>query len=178
MTIKEFVEAYKANETNILNLISVKRYVSTEDKIRSAKNIMDFSADYERGFVHFNNMKKYFAFIFDVIESHTDLRFADEWKDKMHEYDLLCEHDLLDEVIGVFESDYHASKEVLDMMCDDMTAENSLEASVAKIAQSVSENLDVLAGALADKLGDLNVEKIIPKDLDLDKLKGFLSNFK
>ena len=177
-TIKEFIEQMKHNNINVSNLISVKKYISFSDKILMAKDIVDFSVDYDRGFVKIDSVKKYLSFIFAVIESHTDLRFADQWEDKMLEYDLLCENELLDMIIGAFEKDYHASREVLDLMCENLIAEHSVEASAAKLAQSVSENLDVLAGVLADKLEDLDVEKIIPKDLDLDKLQGLLSNFK
>ena len=178
MKIAEFCEAYKANEINLLDLISVKKYISIEDKIQMAKNIIDFAVEYERGFVYLNNMKKHFAFIFNVIEAHTDLKFEDGWTDKMHEYDILCENNLLDVIVSAFSNDYIASKEILDIMCEDVVAKNSIEASIAKLTQSVSENLDVFVGALADKLEDLDIEKIIPNDLDLDKLKGLLNNFK
>ena len=177
-TIKEFIEAMKNGEVAISDLISVKKYISSTEKVCLAKKVIDLSVDYDRGFVKFDSYKKHLAFVFTVIEVHTDLRFADSWDEKVCEYDLLCENDLLDVIIGTFEKDYHASREVLDMMCTDMLAENSLEASIAKLAQSASENLDVFVGALTDKLEDLDIEKIIPKDLDLDKLQGLLNNFK
>lgn len=177
-TIKKFVDVYKVNETNIYDLISVKKYIPYEEKVRIARDVVDFSADYERGFIKIENLKKYFAFIFAVIEAHTDLRFADAWEDKMQEYDLLCENDLVDTIIGTFEKDYNASSHVLDMVCDDMLAENSFEASVAKLTQSAAENLDVLIGTLADKLEDTDIEKIIPSNLDLNKLQSFMSKFR
>ena len=177
MTIREFVKKIQKGATSS-ELISVKRYISSAEKICIANEVMDLSVEYDRGLIKFDSYKKHLAFLFAAIEAHTDLRFADDWSEKICEYDLLCENDLLDAIIGTFEKDYHASREVLDMMCADMLAENSLEASIAKLAQSASENLDVFVGALADKLEDLDIEKIIPKDLDLNKLQGFLSNFK
>ena len=178
MTIKNFVESMKAGDTNVSDLISVKKYITAVEKIHVAKVVMDFSVEYDRGFIKISNYKKHMAFIFNVIEAHTDLRFTDDWGSKIDEYDVLCENDLLDVIIGTFEKDYNATREVLDLMCADMLADNSVEASIAKLTQSVSENLDVLVGAVADKLEDFDVEKIIPKDLDLDKLKGFLSKIK
>jgi hypothetical protein len=64
------------------------------------------------------------------------------------------------------------------MKCDDLLAENSIEASVAKVATSISENLDVFAGTLSDKLSEIDLKKIIPEDLDLNKLQRLLNKFK
>lgn len=178
MTINEFIKEMKNNNRTVSEIIFVKKYISSMDKMNLAKNVMDFSIQYDRGFIKFDSYKKHLAFIFAVIEEHTDLRFADDWCEKICEYDILCENDLFDAVIETFQKDYCASRDVMDMMCSDMLVENSLEASVVKLAQSAAENLDVFVGTLADKLEDLDIEKIIPKDLDLDTLQGFLSNFK
>jgi hypothetical protein len=178
MTIAEFVEKLNTSETSVAKLITVKKYIPSAEKISIAKEVMDTSVEYDRGFIGFNSYKKYLAFIFSVIESHTDLRFADDWSDKMSEYDMLCEYELLDAIIDTFRKDYETSLEILDMMCGDLLADNSIEASVAKVAQSISENLDVFVGELSDKLEDFDIEKIIPKNLDLNKLQEFLRKFK
>jgi hypothetical protein len=177
-TVKEFVEKITTEDVAISDLIAVKKYVSAEAKISLAKDVLDYSVEYDRGFVKFDSYKKHLAFIFGVIEAHSDLRFADDWNERMQEYDVLCENDLLNAIIDTFRRDYEASLEVIDMMRDDMLADNSIEASVAKLAQSVSENLDVFVGALADKLENLDIEKIIPKDLDLNKLQRLLNKIK
>lgn len=175
MTIKEFVENYKANR---FEKAGVKPYISSAEKIRIAKEVIDFSVEYDGGFIKFDSYKKYLTFTFAMIEAHTNLRFADNWADKMQEYDALCENELLDVIIGTFRKDYYTSLEVLDMLCDDMLRDNSIEASVAKLAQNISENLDVLVGAFADNIEDLDIEKIIPRDLDLNKIAELLNAFK
>jgi hypothetical protein len=180
MEIKTFVEAIKNDGENAIvpNIITVKKYASSTEKVNVAKQVIDLSVEYDRGFVKFDSYKKHLAFLFGVIESHTDLRFADNWSDKIQEYDMLCENELVDVIIDTFRKDYEASLEVLDMMCNDMAADNSIEASVAKVAQTIAENLDVLIGSLADKIENTDVEKIIPKDLDLNKLMGLLGKIK
>lgn len=178
MTIREFIETIKETGIPVAGLIATKRYIPSAEKIRIAKAVIDFSVEYDRGFVKFDSFAKHLSFIFNVIEAHTDLRFADDWAERMQEYDALCENELLDVIIDTFRRDYEASLEVLDMMCDDMLVDNSIEASVAKLSQSASENLDVLVGSLSDKLDKLDIEKIIPKNLDLNKLQEFLRKFK
>lgn len=178
MKIMEFIETVKEHDVAVADLIATKKYISSAEKIRIAKEVMDISVEYDRGFVKFDSYKQYMAFAFSAIEAHTDLRFADSWTDKVQEYDALCENELLDAIICTFQRDYDASLDVLDMMCNDMLADNSIEASVAKLAQSISENLDVFVGALADKLENLDIEKIIPKDLDLNKLIRLLNKIK
>lgn len=172
MTIKTFIETASTSELN------VKEYMSTEVKIRLAKDVLDFSVEYDRGFIKFDSFAKHLSFTFGVIEAHTDLRFADGWDERMQEYDMLCENGLIDTIIDTFRKDYEASLEVLNMMCNDMLADNSIEASVARLSQSVSDNLDVFVGALADKIEDFDIKKIIPKDLDLNKLMELLSKIK
>ena len=182
MKINELIDVYKAKE--IINAEHLKTicgahiYITSTEKIRIAKEVIDTSVEYDRGFIKFDSYKKHLAFTFGVIEAHTDLRFADDWADKIQEYDALCESELLDVIIYTFKKDYDASLEVLNMMCDDLLVDNSIEASVAKLAQSMSENLDVFVGALSDKLEKFDIEKIIPKDLDLDKLKRLLNKIK
>lgn len=178
MKIKEFVEQMKEDNVDISTLISVKKYISFDDKIRMAKEIMDFCVDYERGFIKPDSIKKHLTFNFSVIEMHTDLRFAEDWDSKVQEYDLLCENELFDAIINTFQRDYYASRDVLNMVCTDMISESSLEASMAKLTRGVIENLDIFVGAVADKLEEIDIEKIIPKDLDLNKLTRLLNNFK
>lgn len=178
MTINAFIETIKETEISVAELIATKRYIPSAEKIRIAKEVIDFSVEYDRGFVKFDSFAKHLSFIFNVIEAHTDLRFTDDWGDKMQEYDALCENDLIDAIVDTFRKDYEISLEILDMMCNDLLADNSIEASVAKVAQSISENLDVLVGTLSDKLEKVDIEKIIPKDLDLNKLKRLLNKIK
>jgi hypothetical protein len=170
MMIKEFIKEAE--------LLTTKKYIPAAEKVRIAKEVLDFSAEYDRGFIKFDSYRKHLVFTFAVIEAHTNLIFADDWADKMQEYDMLCENDLLDKIIDTFDRDYVETLEVVNMMCDDMLADNSIEASVAKLTQSVSENLDVLVGALSDKIEGLDIEKIIPKGLDLNKLMGLLNKVK
>ena len=67
---------------------------------------------------------------------------------------------------------------VLQMKYDDLLASNSVEASMARVATSISENLDVIIGLLSDKLSEVDLKKIIPEDLDLNKLQKLLNKFK
>lgn len=178
MKILEFVKQMQDNTMPMAELIAVKKYVSSADKIRLAKSVMDASVEYDRGFIKFDSYKKHLSFLFGVIEAHTDLRFTDDWADKMQEFDTLCENALLDAIIDTFRKDYETSLEILNMMCNDMLTDNSIEASMAKVSQSIAENLDVFIGALSDKLKDFDIEKIIPKNLDLNKLQGLLNKIK
>jgi hypothetical protein len=178
MTIREFIKTIKEVETPVAELIATKRYIPSAEKIRIAKAVIDFSVEYDRSFVKFDSFAKHLSFIFNVVEAHTDLKFADDWAERMQEYNILCENDLLNAIIDTFRKDYEASLEVLEMMCNELLVDNSIEASVAKVAQSIAENLDVFVGTLSDKLEKIDIEKIIPKNLDLNKLQEFLRKFK
>lgn len=164
--------------TNIEEIIETKKYISSPEKLRIAKATMDASVEFDRGYISFDSYKKYLAFIFAAIEAHTNLEFATDWNERVAEYDSLCENELLDAIINSFKNSYEACMSVLQMKCDDLLAENSVEASVAKIATSVSENLDVIIGVLSDKLLEIDLKKIIPEDMDSNKLQRLLNKFK
>ena len=178
MLVREFIEKAQNSGESLFNLIAAKKYISSAEKIRLAKTVIDTTVEYDRGFIKFDSYKKHLSFTFGFIESHTDLRFADDWADKMQEYDMLCENGLVEVIINMLRDDYEDSLVILDMMCNDMLADNSIEASMARLVQSVTDNLDVFVGAIADKLEDLDIEKIIPKGLDLNKLQRLLNKLK
>ncbi len=164
--------------TNIAEIIKVKKHISTPEKLLVAKEAMDASVEFDRGYISFDSHKKYLAFIFAVIEAHANLEFADTWDERVAEYDVLCEKELLGHIIAEFQHSYETCMSVLQMKCDDLLALNSVEASMAKVATSISENIDVLVGTLSDKLSEINLKKIIPEDLDFNKLQRLLNKFK
>ena len=178
MTIREFIELYEKEDKYLNEIISIKRYLSTHDKLRLAESVIEESAEYDRFYVKFDTYKKYLAFVFSVIEAHTDLKFSVSWDEKIAEYDVLCEKQLLNYIISNFKDSYEECWSVLNMKCSDLLADNSVEANIAKIAQSVTENLDVFTGTLSDKLAEIDLKKIIPENMDLNKLQWFLDKFK
>lgn len=179
MTIKKLLELYEQPKIeNVKDIISIKTYISTPEKLRIADEIIDASVEYDRGYVKFDTHKKYLASIFAFIEAHTDLEFAADWDERVSEYDALCKAGLIGRIITEFQHSYETCLSVLAMKCDDLLVENSIEASVAKVAQSIIENLDVFAGTLSDKLSEIDLKKIIPEELDLNKLQKLLNKIK
>lgn len=179
MKVSELLEVYKQPKIeNLKDIISIKTYISTPEKLHIAENIINASVAYDRGYVKFDTYKKYLTSVFALIEAHTDLEFSVDWDERVAEYDALCESGLLGKIIAEFQHSYEICWSVLNMKCDDMLVDNSVEANIAKIAQSVVENLDVFAGTLSDKLAEVDLKKIIPEDLDLNKLQKFLNKLK
>lgn len=177
MKVTEFIELANV-ENNVVDLIEVKKYIPSTEKTRVAEETVESSIEYDDGFVRFDSYKKHLSFIFNVIESHTDLRFSENWENKLQEYDLLYEAEMLDLVIDTFRKDYEESLSVLNMLCEDIIADNSVEASIAKLVSNLSDNLDMISVTLSDKIKDCDIEKIIPSDLDLNKLMKLLNIFK
>lgn len=178
MKVIDFIKKTEMVDADVASHISVKQYIPSVDKMDIAQKVIDFSVEYDRGFVKFDSYKKMLAFTFAVIEAHTDINFSGDWNGKISEYDALCEHDLLERIIDTFRKDYESSLVVLDMLCSDLLTDNSVEASIAKIATSISENLDILTGSLSDKIDGFDIKKIIPSDLDFNKLIKLLNKVK
>ena len=179
MKIAELLKLHKEDKIeNLKELISTKTYISTPEKLRVTENIIDASAEYDRGYVKFDTYKKHLVSVFALIEAHTNLEFSVDWDERVSEYDALCEYDLIGRIIAGFQHSYETCLSVLSMKCDDILADNSVEANIAKIAQSLVENLDVFAGTLSDKLAEIDLKKIIPEDMDLNRLQKLLNTLK
>ena len=107
-----------------------------------------------------------------MIVSHTILEYLDE------DYDALCaaEYDgvrLLDAIMACFHVDARECSTILDLMVEDYKREMSLESSIAKFLSGLST---MLAG-VADKFESMDLQSMLPDNLDMDKLSSFLTNY-
>lgn len=185
MKVKEFIDAYKAK--NFMNIkqgveekigwmkkeLNFTPYIPFAEKRELCKNVLDACCTKENGLVKVDSVTRYILFTISVISKYTTLEFnADEDYDSLDEYDMLCESKLLNPILALIGEEYDACNNMLNMMMDDVIANNNtVEAVLGHTLGKLSDSLDNLIGAFADKVEDMELDL---SQIDIDKYKGLL----
>jgi len=138
--------------------INIKKYTTFEEKKQIANTIIATNIIKENGIKKVDSAGQFLGFVVAMFVAHTDLDFSEPIKS----YDLLCEAELIEPIIALFNKDYLESEVILKMMVSDVLADNSLSVVVAKFLDGVLDKLD--------DFGD-TIKGVIEK-IDLDKLMG------
>ena len=191
MTIKEFVETYKAK--NFMNTkqgveeriewlrreLDVKEYIPFDEKQAIAQTVLASCSTISDGVITIDSIRKYMLFTMAMLSTYTNLE-SDEDTSLSDVYDLLCscqigEGTMLDAIIKTFEIEYSRCNDILNMMTADLLAENNIEKQVGKFLSNLSEKINKLGDGLINKLGDFNMDL---SQLDIDKLTNMIDKIK
>lgn len=188
MKVKEFIDAYRAK--NFMNTkqgveervewmkkeLDFTPYLPFTEKRELCKNVLDVCCTKENGLVKVDSVTRYILFTISVIGKYTNLEFnSDEEYDSFDEYDMLCESRLLNPVLALIGDEYEACNNMLNMMMDDIVANNNtIEAVLGHTLGKLSDSLDDLISAFADKVDEMELDL---SQIDIDKYKGLLDLF-
>ena len=191
MKINEFVETYKAkrfiNTKNsvderveyIKSTLEVKKYIPFADKRELCSAVIETCCTKKNGLVEVDSVSRYIAFTIAVISAYTNLEFSSDGEyDPLDEYDMLCEHGLLNPILAIIGDEYDTCNSILNMMMDDVvTNNNTVEAVLGHNLGKVSDSIDDLISAFADKVKEMELD-LGQIDIDkFDKLKGLFDLF-
>jgi hypothetical protein len=188
MMIKEFCENYKSqrfmvtkNGTEeriewIKKQLEAKNYLPFADKRELCKMVLDACCTKdESGLVKVDSVSRYILFTISVISKYTNLEFSsdlDAEYDSLDEYDMLCEANVLNIILAVLGDEYASCNNMLNMMLDDIIANNNTtEAVLGHALGKVSDSLDDLISALAEKVEKMELDL---SQIDIDKFKGLI----
>ena len=110
-----------------------------------------------------------------TIEAYTNLELSDDVED---DYDMLCEAGLLNAVISTFNGEYENVKVLLQMRCDYILINNSIESQVGKFLNSLLDNIDSISGVIAGKIDRFSFDKLPIDKIDLAKVLEFVNKIK
>lgn len=185
MTIKEFVEAYKAKKFMntkqgidekmewIKDQIDVKKYIPFASKNEICEAVVDACCNKENGLIKIDSVSKYIIFTVSIISAYTTLEFSsDEDYDSLDGYDMLCESELLNPILALIGDEYTICNNMLNMMMDDVIANNNtVEAVFGYALGKVSDSLDDLINTFVEKVKEMELDL---SQIDIDKYKGLL----
>lgn len=186
MTIREFVEAYKAKKFMntkqgvderaewIKKELEVKEYIPFREKREIAEMIVAAYTNEVDGIKKHDSISAYVGFVAASISAHTNLRFGD---DPIADYDLLAESGLLPQIVAMFQESHNEIDILLKMALASELEDNNINVSVGHVLNKVSKLLDVIGS----KIEGFDLQNLLGMDInkeDLAKLSGFLNKIK
>ena len=182
MKVQELVELATNNKNKLLKTeqlsevikkaIAVKGYMGIKQKKELINNIIDDCILYEDGMYKFDDIEKYICFTMKIIEAYTNLELSDDIEE---DYDTLCGANILELVLNTFKKEYDDVSILLQMKCEYILSQNTIEAQIGQFLNELLDKTDGLVGVLADKVKDFDISNLpISKD-DLKKLMKFIN---
>lgn len=175
--VKELVQEFKdkkiqnskAMPTGIEDFINsklkIKPYIPFTDKRKIAEMVISQNTIDEYGVKKIDSTHEFVGFIIATLAAHTNLGFG---ANPIEDYDALSESGLLEHILATFKKDFDECNVVLQMVRNDVLADNNLNTVVAKFLDGILEKLD--------GVGD-TIKGIVEK-IDLDKFTGLGLNEK
>ena len=185
MKIEEFVKIMNENKSKlysrtdanaVMNFVKktleVKEYLSLQEKKDLISNIIDASIIYENSMYKFDEIDKYVHLVMLSINAYTNIELSDDIE---ADYDELCKNGLLTMIIDSFKDEYKAVMMLLDMQCNYILADNAIGAKLGAFVESLSKNMDSLAGVLKTKVEAMDFDM---SNIDLNNIQSLLEKFK
>lgn len=172
MKVQELLMNIKNKEFKLERGLEIKKYLPIEVKKTIAQAIIYDCTSDEDGVVKVDSVERYMSYVRHMIVTHTNLEYTDE------NYDVLCsteygETNLLNEIIECFGEDAKECTRILNLMMDDYMQEMTIEFTVAKFLNGLSESI----GGFAKKIGGFDLGSMIPDNVDMNKLGAFLQDY-
>lgn len=101
------------------------------------------------------------------IEAYTDLELSDDIED---DYDELSKTGLLEAITSTFAEEYKTVLTLLQMQCDYILMDNSIESKVGTFLTHLSSTID----KLSDSVKDFDISKLNIDKKDIEKITELL----
>lgn len=169
MKVNELVEKInkdgKIPSTVAKKLIEIK-YIPVMDKKKFVMDVIATCTDDVDNFIAVDRFKMNIYFDMRMVAAYTNLEIAHSFDDMIGQYDVLCEHGLLRQIIALFETEYSAMKLVLEDVLEELLVQNSIDMRVVKIANKISDLID----SIGDALGSFDVNSVLPEGTNIKEL--------
>lgn len=190
MKVVEFIQKYKeskvqntkmapdAVEQFLKKTLEVKEYVPFKKKEEIVKTIIEYNLEENNGIKKIDSINQYLSFISAMLVSHTNLEISEVPAD---DYDLLAEHDLIEQIVALFAKDYKEFETLLKMAVADELEDNNLSVVVSKFFNGILDKVDDVVALVANVAEGFDTSKLFGEEIkkeDLGKLIGLLDKLK
>jgi hypothetical protein len=186
MTVKNFVDAYKAKKFMIIKNngvdeksewlrkeLEIKEYIPFREKRKIAEMIVEQNVEEVDGIKKYDSISGYVSLVVASISAHTNLEFS---TDPVADYDLLAESGLLPLVVGEFQGSHGELDIILKMALEMELKDNETSALVGRFLNQILGMLDGVSDVLKGVVENIDLEGLLGdiKPEDLAKLSGLL----
>lgn len=166
-----------AVEKFIKEKLEITPYISFTDKRKITEMVVNQNITDEYGVIKIDSVSEFIGFIVAMLAAHTNLGFG---TNPSEDYDLLSESGLLEYIIATFKKDFDECNALLQMVRNDVLADNSLSVVVAKFLDGILEKLDGVGDTLKGVVEKIDLDKLMGLGLnekEMDGLKKLLNKF-
>ena len=185
MKVQELLEFVVKNKVKFVNAeqlkealkkqLEVKDYMSIKDKKQLINSIIDDCILYDNGIFKFDGIDKYVCFTMKTIEAYTNIELSEDFE---NDYDALSAAKLLETVVNLFQKEYDEVNILLQMRCEYILNDNSLQSQFGRFLTNISDHLDGFISVLSNTVGNFDMSKLPIGEEDLNKLVKFLNTQK
>jgi hypothetical protein len=180
MKVQEFIDYMKKNtntimkEDQVLSLVQkvadVKQYIGIKEKKQLVDKIINECIYYDNNVYRINGLEKYIYFTMYTIEAYTNLELD---ADVENDFDLLSEAKLLPVLICAMQQEYDEVSIYLQMQCDFILENNSLEALVGEFFNDILDTIGTFENKLSKYVDNIDMDKLFNSEL-VGKLMNFI----
>lgn len=176
MKINELVINITNKDFNLAESLQVKTYLPLEIKKTIAQGIIYECTSDEDGAIKVDSVQKYLSYVRYMITMYTNLEYKDE------DYDTLCSTgyngiSLLNAILDCFMVEAQECLKILNLMFEDHMRENEFGFVAAKFLNKITDSIGDIADLINEKISGLDLQSLIPEDMDVEGLNKFLSEY-
>lgn len=176
MKIQELLTSIRNKEFDLAKRLEVKTYLPIELKKTIAQGIIFACTDDSEGAIKVDSLQRYMSYVEYMIKYHTNLEYTED------DYDALCstaygENNLLNAIMECFGADAQECSRILDMMMSDYLSNNDIEIQIAQFLNGLGGSINSIADTLNNKIDGFDLKSMIPKDVDMKQVMGFLEKY-
>lgn len=183
--VNEFIEKKIMNtkikpdavESFVKEKLEITPYISFMDKRKIAEMVINQNIIDEYGVKKIDSTSEFVGFIVAMLAAHTNLDFG---VNPIEDYDALSRAGLLEYIIVTFQKDFDESNVVLQMVRNDVLADNSLNIIVAKFLDGVLDKFDDFGDAIRGVIEKIDLDKLVGLGLnekEMAKIKTLLNKY-
>ena len=172
MKVNELLMNIRNKDFKLKTGLQVKKYLPIKEKQAIAQLVINECTEEVNGVIKLNSLQQYLSYVKYMILMHTNLDYSDE------DYDKLCsteymETNLLNAILSNFGPDAEECSRILNLMLDDYMRENSIEYTVGKFLSNLNNTIN----ALTTTFSAMDINSILPQDIDVESFNNFLKNY-
>lgn len=181
MKVQNFVNYMKENagkmmkEEQVASLVNKtiepKAYLGFNEKRELVDRIIAQSIYYRDGIFKFNGVERYMYFTMYTIEAYTNLELCE---DVVADFDALSESKLLPIIICLIQKEFDDVNVFLQMQCEYVLEDNSLEAQVGRFLTNINDKFDGISDNLLNYVNSVDIGDLLKYKDDIAGVLKFI----
>lgn len=160
------------------NKLEIIPYIPFKNKRKIAETVINTNMINEYDIIKIDSANEFVSFIVAMLVAHTNLQF--DTNNTIGDYDALSECGVLEHIIATFKKDFDECNVVLQMVRNDVLADNNLSVVVAKFLDGILDKLDDFGDTIKGMVNKIDLDKFTGLGLnenEMAKVKTLLNKY-